>query len=325
MRENGPPGNLARIGGHAWTVGRVLRRFTAPPRVLPSVPWSVRWREPAIGEVELSGRLRRAGGSSTLLILVHGLGGMADSPYMLHAAACADRAGMATLRLNLRGADRRGRDFYHAGLSEDLARVLESPELRVFDTVLCYGFSMGGHLALRYATETDDPRFRAVAAVCAPLDLERCVARIDRPRGWLYRRYVMSGLRRMYAEIAARRPVPVAPARLRGVRTFREWDRRTVIPRFGFDSPEDYYRRASVAGRIARLRVPALLVAAQGDPIVPAESVRPVLDDRPPNLEVRWVRRGGHLHFPAALDLGEKAPPGIDSQVLAWLRRQARI
>ena len=58
-------------------------------------------------------------------------------------------------------------------------------------------------------------------------------------------------------------------------RTLRTWDQSTVIPRFGFADPDDYYVRASAAGRLNELRVPALLVNTEHDPMVPAATVTP--------------------------------------------------
>ena len=167
----------------------MVRRFAGAPAAGPSRPWSTAVEDPRLGRVRLSGRLHRVDGGSTLLVLVHGLGGSSESSYMLRTAAVAEGLGLSALRLSLRGADGRGEDLYHGGLSSDLAAVLASPELASFDRVLLFGFSLGGHLSLRFATEDEDPRLRAVAAACAPLDLERSVAAIDRPVGWLYRRY----------------------------------------------------------------------------------------------------------------------------------------
>lgn len=241
---------------------------------------------------------------------------------MLRTAQVADRFGLSTLRLNLRGADRSGEDLYHAGLSGDLASVLGSPELAPFTSIVLFGFSLGGHISLRFATEVEDARLRAVAAASSPLDLDRSVAGIDRPGGWIYRRYVLAGLCEMYAEVAARRDLPLSVAAARRIRSIRDWDRYTVAPRFGFDSPEDYYRQASVAGRLGELRTPALLVAAEHDPMVPREAVLEGLAGAPARFELRWIRRGGHVAFPADLDLGEDAPSGLAEQVVAWLARQ---
>ena len=310
------------LSAHLRTIWPVVRRVLGPPAAPPGVPWAVEVPDAVVGSVRLSGRLQVVPGSSQLLILVHGLGGSSESSYMLHTARVADDLGLSTLRLNLRGADRRGGDLYHAGLSEDLRWVLASRELASFDALLLFGFSLGGHTCLRFATEVEDSRLRAVAAASTPLDLDHSVAGIDRPSGWLYRRYVLAGLCEMYAEVAARRELPVPLAEVRKIRTLRDWDRYTVVPRFGFDSPEDYYRRAGVAGRLGELRVPALLVAAEHDPMVPKDSILRGLHGASELFTLRWTHRGGHLAFPARLDLGEDAPRGLWGQVVGWLRRQ---
>ncbi len=318
------------LAAHVRTVWPVVRRIAGVPAAPPSEPWSVEVPDPDLGPIRLTGRLRATpasprrgadGTRRTLLILVHGLGGSAESTYMLRTARVADQLGLSTLRLNLRGADRRGEDFYHAGLCGDLEWVLGSPELAGFERVLLFGFSLGGHVSLRFATEVADRRLGAVAAACSPLDLDRSVAAIDRPGSWIYRRYVLAGLCQMYAEVAARREMPLTVAEVRRIRTLREWDRQTIVSRFGFDSPEDYYRKAGVAGRLDSLRVPALLVVAEDDPMLPREAVDRGLCGTEEQLSLRWVRRGGHLAFPAGLDLGEDAPTGLAGQVIGWLMR----
>lgn len=308
------------FAAHLRTVWPVVRRSGVAPAP-PSENWSVEVADPDVGPVRLTGRLHRVS-RPDLLVLVHGLGGSADSSYMVRTARVAGALGVSTLRLNLRGADGDGADLYHAGLSSDLGSVLASVELASFERILLLGFSLGGHICLRFATEVEDPRLTAVAAACAPLDLDASVAHIDRPGGWIYRRYVLANLCRMYARVAARRELPLSVGAARRIRLLREWDRRTVVPRFGFDSPEDYYARAGVGGRLDRLRVPALLVAARHDPMVPPAAINGALAGRPERLTLRWVRRGGHLALPADLDLGEDAPAGLAGQALGWLRRQ---
>ncbi len=309
--------------GHLWTVGSRLRRSPAEP---PARDWSLRVEDPALGPVRLSGRLSAAPGARGAVLLVHGISGSADSRYARRTAAAAVAAGLSCLRLNLRGADRRGEDYYHAGLSEDLAAALASPELAGYRELYALGFSLGGHLVLRLATAPGDPRLAAVAAVCSPLDLAAGQRAIDRPANTLYRAYVLRGLKEMYAAVAARRAVPVPVAVAAGLRTLRAWDDAVVAPRHGFADAGDYYARASVAPRLGELRVPALLVAARHDPMVPAGTLRPVLDRHAGSrLTVRWVA-GGHLGFPARSGLGPLpaaagggAPARLEAQLLAWL------
>lgn len=269
----------------------------------------------------LVGVFRRPTGARALSIVLHGLGGCSSSPYVGSATAVLDAHGIATLRLNLRGADPAGADFYHAGLTSDLAAVLAAPDLASFDAIYLLGFSLGGHLALRYAAEAPDPRLRAVAAVCSPLELQPAQRHFDRLAAWPYRAYILGRLKGSYAAIADRGQVPTPVEEVARVRTLRDFDRLTVVPRFGFASPEDYYERASAGPLLPRLHVPARLVACPTDPMVPSAAISGAAA-RAPGLEVRWVTDAGHVGFPADLDLGERGSRGLEPQLAAWLLAQ---
>lgn len=305
---------------HFWTVYPRARHHLAPRPALPGDPWRGVVEDPDRGTVELRGLLRRPPGSDGAVVLVHGLGGGMDSAYVASAAAACDAAGLATLRLGLRGSDGVGGDFYHAGLTADVAAALSSPELAGFERLALLGFSLGGHVVLRYACERPDRRLRAVAAVCAPLDLRLAQRSFDRWPVWPYRAYVLGRLKRTYAELARHAVLPTPVDVVRRAQTLRELDRLTVVPRFGFADPEDYYRRASVGPLLADLAVPSLLVASPGDPMVSSAAIRQdaAASSR---LDVRWVS-GGHVFFPPGLSLGEEGPPGLEPQLAAWLRRQ---
>jgi len=191
--------------------------------------------------------------------------------------------------------------------------------------VLLIGFSLGGHVALRYGTEPHDERLAAIAAVCAPLELQVAQRSFDRqvPTAWPYRVYILGRLKRLYAEIATRGAVPTPVAQVNRVRTLREFDRLTVVPRFHFTSAEDYYERASVGPRLRQLSVPAMLVATPHDPMVPEASIAAAAATAGDALDVRWVHRGGHVGFPSSLDLGFDGERGLAGQLASWARRAA--
>lgn len=321
------------LAGHYWTVSpfvAALPLFARPPCVAleeggaaTGARWSGSVDDPARGRLELSGWLDAPSGARSLLVALHGLGGSSESFYLTRSVAEARARGWACLRLNMRGADGSGEDFYHAALTADLHAALASPRLAGFEDIFVVGYSLGGHIALCFAAEPRDSRVRAVAAVCAPLDLARSAWAIDRARSFVYRRHVLRRLVASYAAVARRRAVPSTLERVRRVRHLREWDACTVVPRYGFQSTADYYERASAARRLHALGIPALLVNTEHDPMVPAETVRPALVAAPAALDVRWLRAGGHVGFPLTVDLGEAAPRGLEPQVTAWLARAA--
>lgn len=281
--------------------------------------------DPVVGQVWISGSLRVPEGARELLVLVHGLGGSSESPYCRMAALEAEREGLATFSISLRGADRRGEDFYNIALTADLHAAIGAPELREFESIDLLGFSMGGHVALTYACEVGDQRVRSVAALCTPLDLEIEQRYFDEHLFPLYRRHVLQGLKSIYMAVAARREVPSDPRLVQAVETVYEWDRLTIAPRYGFESPEAYYHELSVARRLPRLRMPALLLALERDPIVPQAAIRAplaALDEHPPLLDLRWIGKGGHVALASDVSLGMSAGPGLVRQVSAWMRER---
>src|SRR5262249_24522558 len=103
------------------------------------------------------------------------------SPYCASAARAATRAGFSCLRLSLRGADYSGEDILHGGITQDVWAALAAPAVAHYKHVLLIGYSVGGHIALKAAIERADPRLRAVAAICPPLDLHEASTAFDHP------------------------------------------------------------------------------------------------------------------------------------------------
>ncbi len=192
------------LTGHVWTVLPHLRHRWRHGDAPADRPWSTTVVDPRLGPVRLTGALREKPGADTVALVVHGLGGNADAGYCLDAADAISREGWACLRINMRGADGLGQDLYHAALASDLAAAIDSPALASFRRVVVIGFSLGGHLALRYAL-SPDPRVHSVAAICSPLDLADSAVAFDRRRSAPYRLHV---LRELKADTELRR-IPV--------------------------------------------------------------------------------------------------------------------
>lgn len=327
MSEAGPlqTTTLDRLAGHVWTISPFVHRWLSPHEAPPATRWSAQIPDARHGQVTLRGRLRLVEGAP-LVVLIHGLGGCAESFYMLSAAAACERLGWGHLRLSLRGGEGDGEDLYHAGLCEDVLAVLRDASLAGVEEIFLMGFSLGGHLTLRALAEAAlDPRVVAGAAVCPAVDLERGSAYLDSPRATFYREYLLRGLKRAYRPIAASGRGPSPLDAVLAARTIRAYDELTVVPRFGFEDAQHYYRSQSLSGRVealADLGRRALVVSAPCDPVIPASVAEPTLARLPERVEVRRVRRGGHVYMPPIVDLGEDAPRQIMPQVVRWLERQ---
>lgn len=320
MRLTNSTSASARLAGHATTVWAPIRGGLFPPAPPPSQGWEMTVRDPDVGEIRLSGQLSRPTGARDAVVLLHGLGGSSESAYMARAARAAADLNLASLRLNLRGAAGTAGDIYHGGLTADLHAVSTDLAADGFERLFVLGFSLGGHVALRFATETGNQNVAAVATVCSPLDLAVGSRALDRPHMWPYRSYVLRSLKANYRITETLGAVPIPWRELRKVRTIRQWDSQTVVPRFGFDDADDYYRKASVSGRLDDLRCPARLLAVENDPMIPPAAIRPALQETSSKLlAARWLPRGGHIGFASNFDLGFEGARGLEPQMLRWL------
>ncbi len=289
-------------GGHAQTIAG-----WAWPRRFRAYPDEARLFEVEPG-VRLLARCRwhEDRTTRTTLVLVHGLGGSADAPYVLGAAHLAYRAGANVVRLNQRncgGTEHLTPTLYHSGMSGDLEAVVRELVGRDgLSRVMVAGFSMGGNLALKMAGEMGRARHRRCWAY-AP----------SRPR-WIWRRRpgTSNGPRTAstsgdsYAACAvsssARRsstPISTTSGGSTGCAPSASSTSSTP-PHGGFTGAGDYYARSSALSFVPRIRVPTLIVHAQDDPLVPFEPLlRPEISE---NTRVVTVTppHGGHVAFVSA-------------------------
>jgi predicted alpha/beta-fold hydrolase len=313
---------LKRVVGHLWTVAPVMLSLRSSLSKPKSRLFRTVLNDSSVGSVCLTGLLSELPESETIVLIVHGLSGNAMSPYCATAAQAAARAGFSSLRISLRGADYSGEDILHGGITQDVWAALAAPAIRRYRRVFVLGYSVGGHIALRAAVERVDPRLRAVAAICPPLDLHQATVAFDQPSRKAYRLHIFRGLNKAYAATAARGRVHVPPSVVARAGSCRARDALTVVPRFGFRDVEDYYERESVASRLRNLDIPSLAVLGRHDPLVPPETVLPAIDGASRALTIKWVEPGGHVYFPKGLDLGQSSLLGLEDQVLDWLADQ---
>ncbi len=309
-------------GGHAQTI--VGRYWPLPRPSLGSTSHEVRLAD---GDRLLVLESTPPGweGTRPTAMLVHGLAGCAEAPYMVRLASHLMAMGICVVRVNLRGSGRGfglARGIYHAGRSDDLREVvawLRSRHGR--SPIAAVGFSLGANLVLKLAAEAgDDPAgsggVDSVLAANPPIDLAACARRMSAPENRLYDWNFVRWLRAMVVRLHRRFP-ELGPPRLQGVRTLYEFDDRYTARRNGFASADDYYRRCSLVESLGQIKIPGLIVHAMDDPFIPHE---PLLEaTRQPGLELELVRHGGHLGY-----LSRRAWQGnrrwLDARLAAWLR-----
>lgn len=247
--------------------------------------------------------------SSPVALLIHGLAGCAESPYMIRVAGRLNEAGVRTFRMDMRacGAGEGLSSMpYHAGCSHDLAAALEHV-VRVcpFASVSLVGFSIGGNIVLKLLGEQADalpPQLQRAIVFNPPIDLLAAVNRLESHPGRIYDRHLVWLLYRQLNR--SERLIERAPyiSYSRRPRSLREFDGLYTAAVWGFETVEEFYAQTSSAPHIPHIRVPTLVISSRDDPLVPAslfEQLSP-----PPTVSLCLTEAGGHLGFIAR--------PGID-------------
>jgi uncharacterized protein len=310
-------------GGHVQTVAGFLikRRFHLPApedrliEVEPGVPvlCHCHWQPDRTRPLTV--------------IVVHGLEGSSDSQYMRGVAEKALAAGMNAIRFNQRtcgGTDALAPTLYHSGRSNDVAAVAR--ELIARDGIsrlALAGFSMGGNLVLKLAGEWGaqaPPQFRAVAACCPSMDLAASADALHEPANRLYELYFLWNLRRRMIRKARLFPGQYDLARMRGMKSLRDFDDKVTAYYTGFTGADDYYARSAAANVVGNIAVPALILHAANDPfiLITAETRRKIASN--PNITFVETKDGGHCAFLGARN-GADDGYWAETQIVNFLRR----
>ncbi len=236
-----------------------------------------------------------------LALLLHGWEGSAESSYMRLTAARFLARGFAVFRLNFRDhgdTHHLNEALFHSNRIDEVVHAAGDIARRFAPRPRgAAGYSLGGNFALRlalHAPAANLPLAR-VAAVCPVLDPALTMDQMERGLP-LYMRYFE---RKWRGSLARKRALfPDAHAfddttlKLR-MRDLTQW---MVERHTDFETLDGYFDGYSIAGgRLAALAVPADILMAADDPVIPVAEFRALRLPASARLEIaRW---GGHCGF----------------------------
>lgn len=242
-------------------------------------------------------------GSDRLAVISHGLEGHSRRPYVLGLARALFRKGWDVLAWNFRscgGVMNRQPRFYHSGATEDLDVVINHALVGGYRTLFLSGFSMGGNLTLLYLAEQGehvDSRICGAIGYSVPCDLAGSADMLALPSRKIYMQRFLRDLKVKMQEKAQRFPELIDVSGFDEIRRFHEFDDRYTAPLHGFRDARDYWARCSALGRLADIRVPALMVNAADDPFLSPACFPESSRQLGHHVRLEAPRWGGHVGF----------------------------
>ena len=265
-----------------------------------------------------------------LVMVLHGLTGSSDSPYVVGLQHALQRRGWASVAVNWRGCSGEPNLLprsYHSGASEDLAETIRHVRAqRPLAPLYAVGYSLGGNILLKYLGESGTAsQLQAAVAVSVPFRLDECADRIGLGFSRVYQAHFMRAMvsyvktKQLHFRHLGHHENLATLERLgelRHLRNFWDFDGQVTAPLNGFQDAHDYYRRSSSRYYLGDNRTPTLIIQSSDDPFVFSHSL-PGTDELAPQTHLELHSRGGHVGF---VD-GSLRSPGyyLERRIPQWL------
>ncbi len=239
-----------------------------------------------------------------LAILTHGLEGNTDRYYIKGAAKFFDQKDWDILAWNCRscsGEMNRKLRLYNHGEIEDIHEIIQhAMQQNDYEQIVLLGYSMGGSISLKYASVYAQKMIAPlthVLAYSAPTDLKESVKALLEKGNALYRTMFRDRIERKIRIKAKLFPKKINLDKLKKVKTWWDFDRYFSAPVNGFDDVEEFYHQASAKNFMPQLQIPALLVNAYNDPIIPSTCSPIEMAKHHKYLHLEMPEEGGHVGF----------------------------
>jgi len=239
--------------------------------------------------------------SRGLVLLLHGWEGSADSSYMCLTAAQMLARGFEVFRLNFRdhgNTHHLNEGLFHSNRIDEVVHAACEVSRRFpLRPMSVAGYSLGGNFALRLALQAPAAGLALahVAAVCPVLDPARTMDAMEQGLPlymWYFEHRWRESLARKRALFPQQHGFDDRALGLR-MRALTQW---MVEHYTEFGTLERYFDGYSIAGdRLAALQVPASILMAEDDPVIPVEGFHALRLPPASSLEISpW---GGHCGF----------------------------
>ncbi len=238
-----------------------------------------------------------------LIIVLHGLEGNAQRPYMTGTAKLFNKNKIDAVCVNFRGCSGEQNlkyRSYHSGATEDLDDVIKHIiNTKQYTQIVIKGFSLGGNVILKYLGErTNVPsQIKGVIAVSVPCYLHGSAKELHTIKNKLYhdrfKKHLVDRLKLkqvQYSDILSIKDI-------KSIKTLRDFDDIYTSKAHGFKDALDYYEQSSSLQFLHNIKTPTLVINALNDSFLSPECFPVKEAKNNPNLFLEMPKYGGHVGF----------------------------
>lgn len=241
--------------------------------------------------------------SDKVIILLHGLEGNAQRPYITASAKLFNANGVDACAVNFRGCSgepNRLYRSYHSGATEDLEAVINHiSEQDKYSEIYIKGISLGANMALKYAGERESlpKEIKAIVAVSSPCYLKGSCDALMSLKNRHYAIRFLAHLKDKLKPKLEQFPQDISVADFNSIKTLVDFDDIYTSKAHGFKNALDYYEQSSSLQYLPNITIPTLIINSLNDSFLSAECYPVKEAKQNPNLYLEMPKYGGHVGF----------------------------
>lgn len=253
--------------------------------------------------LDLDWSFSKSGKSGKVLIVLHGLEGNAQRPYILGTAGNFNNHGWDVVAVNFRGCSgeiNRLYNSYNAGASKDLEQVINYIlDKNKYSNISLNGFSLGGNLMLKYLGEGNviPKEIKAAVAISTPCDLYGSLKRLEEPQNKIYSGRFVKKLKQQLFQRENHFPNQLQKEQISSCKSLFDIDELYTSRAHGFENALDYYAKSSSLKFLPNIKLPTLMINAKNDGFLSDSSSPVKVAQANPHFYLEMPEYGGHVGF----------------------------
>ncbi|WP_420603738.1 YheT family hydrolase [Flagellimonas sp.] len=257
-----------------------------------------------------------------LVILLHGLEGDGQRPYITGSAKLFNQNGFDACAVNYRGCSGEPNisyRSYHSGATEDLNEVIHHIlSTKAYSEIYLKGFSLGGNLALKYLGEGNavPKEIKGAVAISVPCSLKDSCDQLLSSENILYARRFKKHL---IAKLRQKQPLfpgLIKDADIKAIKTLKDFDDIYTSKAHDFKDALDYYAKCSSLQFLPHISIPSLIINAKDDSFLGQDCYPIAESEKNKKLYLEMPKYGGHVGF-----WGKKNITYTEQQALKFFNR----